>query len=134
MACGKRGSAHLELVVAADAGLADVAGLADGAVVVIAGDVRLVDAARHVGTCEHVLPLVTLPWQTAFLMVLVFFQKGSPQPMHAGQHGTFTDAIPRSSFQGTDCSTDSVNTRTEAGARGAFIIHIKMGLKKKCPG
>ena len=62
MVCGKRRSAHLELVVTADAGLADVAGLADGAVVVIAGDVRPVDAARHIGTCKHVPPLVTLPW------------------------------------------------------------------------
>ena len=49
-----RTAAHLEFIVAADAGLADVTCLADGAVVVIAGDMGLVDAARNVGTCAHV--------------------------------------------------------------------------------
>ena len=42
---------YLELVISANAGLPDAARLTDGAVVVIAGDVRLVYLPRHIGTC-----------------------------------------------------------------------------------
>lgn len=129
MVCGKWQSAHLELVVAADAGLADVAGLADGAVVVIAGDVRLVDAARHVGTCEHVPPLVTLLWQTAFFMLLVFSQKGLPQPMHAGKHGTFKVAISRSSIQEVVPQTQRTD-ELKQGHLGPLFFTLQRNLKK----
>ena len=44
---------HLELVVPANARLPNAACLANGAVVVITGDVRLVDLPRHVRACSN---------------------------------------------------------------------------------
>ena len=51
--------AYLELVVAANARLPNAARLADRAVVVIAGDVWLVNLTRHVGACARHIPMAT---------------------------------------------------------------------------